>query len=101
VSHPLPPLVHVGIENFARASTCHYHFVYTTVVSLAVSQSPTPFIETMPRVQKPSKPRHDPLHVEIEADSSVRQFGRVTKPGKRRAGRDDEDEVEGVSVSPS
>jgi essential nuclear protein 1 len=51
----------------------------------------------MPRVQKPQKPRHDPLHVEIEQDSSVRQFGRV-KP-KRRDGRheDDEDEVPGVS----
>ena len=51
----------------------------------------------MPRVQKLQKPRHDPLHVEIEQDSSVRQFGRV-KP-KRRDGRheDDEDEVPGVS----
>jgi essential nuclear protein 1 len=51
----------------------------------------------MPRVQKPSKPRHDPLHVEIEADSSVRQFGRVTKPGKRRA-REDEQVEEGVGL---
>lgn len=51
----------------------------------------------MPRVQRPQKPRHDPLHVEIEADSSVRQFGRVTKPGRRREGREQEDEVEGVS----
>jgi essential nuclear protein 1 len=52
----------------------------------------------MPRVQKPQKPRHDPLHVEIEQDSSVRQFGRV-KP-KRRDGRheDDEDETPGVSL---
>lgn len=49
----------------------------------------------MPRVQKPQKPRHDPLHVEIEQDSSVRQFGRVTKT-KRRDGREDEDEAPGV-----
>lgn len=54
----------------------------------------------MPRVQKPTKPRHDPLHVEIEADSSVRQFGRVTKPGKRRT-REEAEEQEGVSFLPA
>jgi len=54
----------------------------------------------MPRVQKPQKPRHDPLHVEIEQDSSVRQFGRITKP-KRRDGRSEDDENEGPGVCSS
>lgn len=53
----------------------------------------------MPRYQKPVKPRHDPLHVELEADSSIQKFGRVSKPGRRRArdGAEGEDEGEGVS----
>jgi len=40
----------------------------------------------MPRVTKPQKPRHDPLHVELAQDDSLKKFGRVTVPGKRRKG---------------
>ncbi|WVQ80698.1 hypothetical protein IAT38_002803 [Cryptococcus sp. DSM 104549] len=46
----------------------------------------------MPRVVKPQKPRHDPLHVSLEADESIRKFGRVSKPSKKRATNDDEDD---------
>lgn len=52
---------------------------------------------TMPRVIKPSKPRHDPLHLELEGDESIRKFGRVTKPGKRKAKKEEADDDEPVS----
>lgn len=51
---------------------------------------------TMPRVIRPSKPRHDPLHLELEGDESIRKFGRVTKPGKRKA-KEEADDDEPVS----
>lgn len=51
----------------------------------------------MPRVAKPSKQRHDPLHVELEADDSLKKFGRVSKPGKRRARQEQEENEEVVS----
>ncbi|WWC62668.1 uncharacterized protein I303_105265 [Kwoniella dejecticola CBS 10117] len=44
----------------------------------------------MPRVGKPSKPRHDPLHVQIDADESLRKFGRPSKPSKKKAQDDDD-----------
>ncbi|WWC88467.1 uncharacterized protein L201_003378 [Kwoniella dendrophila CBS 6074] len=44
----------------------------------------------MPRVVKPSKSRHDPLHVQIDADESLRKFGRPSKPSKKSAMDDDE-----------
>ncbi|GFZ45097.1 Uncharacterized protein JCM24511_02823 [Saitozyma sp. JCM 24511] len=46
----------------------------------------------MPRAAKPSKQRHDPLHVELEEDDALRRFGRVSKPGKRRADKGDLEE---------
>lgn len=52
----------------------------------------------MPRMQRPVKPRHDPLHVELEADSTLKQYGRVSKPGRRKARDEDEqDNTEAVS----
>ncbi|WRT67870.1 uncharacterized protein IL334_004844 [Kwoniella shivajii] len=48
----------------------------------------------MPRVVKPQKARHDPLHVQIDADESLRKFGRPSKPSKGKKGRGDEDEYE-------
>jgi essential nuclear protein 1 len=51
----------------------------------------------MPRAPKVVKPRHDPLHKEIEQDDSLRKFGRVSKPGKRRADEDEDDLADGVS----
>ena len=52
----------------------------------------------MPRMQRPVKPRHDPLHVELEADSTLKQYGRLSKPGRRRVREDDQqDTTEGVS----
>ncbi|KAL0255766.1 hypothetical protein I308_100573 [Cryptococcus tetragattii IND107] len=48
----------------------------------------------MPRVIKPSKPRHDPLHLELEGDEAIRKFGRVAKPGKRKAKKDEADDDE-------
>lgn len=54
-------------------------------------------------MQRPVKPRHDPLHVELEADSTLKQYGRVSRPGRRRAQNDDGDEgaAEGVSSDPN
>lgn len=48
----------------------------------------------MPRAMKPSKTRHDPLHVELEQDESLRRFGRVSNPGRQhgRASKDAADE---------
>ncbi|KIY71764.1 Bystin-domain-containing protein [Cylindrobasidium torrendii FP15055 ss-10] len=53
----------------------------------------------MPRVQKPSKSRHDPLHVQLEGDNEVAKFGRVSQIAKRRksanqdGAAEEEDEV--------
>jgi hypothetical protein len=53
----------------------------------------------MPRINsKPSKPRHDPLHVELQEVNTYQKFGRVSKPGKRQSKRQEEDE-EGGGVS--
>jgi essential nuclear protein 1 len=53
----------------------------------------------MPKVSaRTNKQRHTPLHVELDADNSVRQFGRVTAPGKRKGKQEDQEE-EGVSNS--
>ncbi len=50
----------------------------------------------MPRPQpKQQKQRHDPLHVEIEQDDTLRKFGRA-KNSKKRA-QEEEEEV-GVST---
>ena len=57
-----------------------------------------PLHPTMPRVSKPTKPRHDPLHVDLEQDDSLRRFGRVSRPGRRK-GNDGEDLEDGVSAS--
>ncbi|WWC96175.1 hypothetical protein V866_003042 [Kwoniella sp. B9012] len=44
----------------------------------------------MPRVVKPTKQRHDPLHVQIDADESLRKFGRPSKPSKKKSREDEE-----------
>ncbi|ODO05205.1 essential nuclear protein 1 [Cryptococcus wingfieldii CBS 7118] len=43
----------------------------------------------MPRVAKQTKARHDPLHVELEADESIRKFGRAAKAPKRKPKQDE------------
>ena len=51
----------------------------------------------MPRISsKPSKPRHDPLHVELQEADTYQKFGRVSKPGKRQSRRQDENEEGGA-----
>jgi essential nuclear protein 1 len=51
----------------------------------------------MPRAVKPQKQRHDPLHVDLEQDDDLQRFGRVSKPGKRKARKvEDEDDAEAV-----
>ena len=54
----------------------------------------------MPRAQKPaSKPKHDPLHVQLHEDSVHAKYGGVSQPGKRKksrrekSDRESEDEV--------
>lgn len=59
----------------------------------------------MPRVQKPaSKPKHDPLHVQLHEDTVNAKYGSVSQPGKRKKSRRDksdresEDEVRSMYV---
>ncbi|KAH7888090.1 Bystin-domain-containing protein [Phlebopus sp. FC_14] len=52
----------------------------------------------MPRVQKSTKQRHDPLLVQLNEDEVQAKYGRVTQPGKRKKarksiGEEDNDEV--------
>ena len=54
----------------------------------------------MPRAQKPaSKPKHDPLHIQLHEDTVHEKYGNVSQPGKRkkskrdRTDRESEDEV--------
>jgi hypothetical protein len=49
----------------------------------------------MPRAGKPQKPRHDPLHVEVEQDQSLKQYGRMG--GKRKQKKESQDDDEDVS----
>ncbi|KAF8665693.1 hypothetical protein AX16_000146 [Volvariella volvacea WC 439] len=54
----------------------------------------------MPRASKPSRPRHDPLHVQLHDDEIQSKYGRVAQPGKRkktkRSQTDDEDDRETI-----
>ncbi|TFK29267.1 cell adhesion protein byn-1 [Coprinopsis marcescibilis] len=53
----------------------------------------------MPRVQKPSKPRHGPLHVQLDEDELEGKYGRISQPGKRKKskqGSDNEDNAEAI-----
>jgi len=54
----------------------------------------------MPRAQKPaSRPKHDPLHIQLHEDSVHAKYGDVSQPGKRKkskrdkSDRESEDEV--------
>jgi len=51
----------------------------------------------MPRAGKPTKQRHDPLHVDLEGDEAFRRHGKM-KSGKRRTQVEEEEEA-GVSDS--
>ncbi|WVF68914.1 hypothetical protein IAT40_003688 [Kwoniella sp. CBS 6097] len=46
----------------------------------------------MPRAARPTKPRHDPLHVQLDADESLRKFGRPSKPSKKRNSQEEEED---------
>lgn len=50
----------------------------------------------MPRTSKNAigKPRHDPLHVEIDADEQIKKYGNVTRPGKRKSNKKNDNEEE-------
>jgi essential nuclear protein 1 len=52
----------------------------------------------MPRTSKnaPGKLRHDPLHVEIDADDQVKKYGNVSRPGKRKSTKRSEGNEEEV-----
>lgn len=51
----------------------------------------------MPKATVKTKQRHDPLHVELDADESVRRFGRAASGGKRKKRVEAEEEEESVS----
>lgn len=57
----------------------------------------------MPRVQKSSKPRHDPLHAQLADDEVEARYGRISQPGKRKKSKrteeDDTAEVRFVSLA--
>jgi essential nuclear protein 1 len=49
----------------------------------------------MPRVQKlASKPKHDPLHVQLHEDTVNAKYGSVSQPGKRKKSRRDKSDRE-------
>ncbi|KAI0092557.1 cell adhesion protein byn-1 [Irpex rosettiformis] len=57
----------------------------------------------MPRAAKPTgKTRHDPLHVQLGEDEAEAKYGRISRPGKRRKSRGDDetDETGGVILDP-
>ncbi|KAG9219048.1 hypothetical protein CCMSSC00406_0001458 [Pleurotus cornucopiae] len=56
----------------------------------------------MPRALKSGKPRHDPLHVQLDDDELLAKYGRVSQPGKRKKSRqgknDGEEDANGEVV---
>ncbi|ORX37340.1 Bystin-domain-containing protein [Kockovaella imperatae] len=50
----------------------------------------------MPKALKSSKPRHDPLHVELAQDDTYRKFGRSAVNGKKKAKVVEEEDEEQV-----
>jgi len=49
----------------------------------------------MPRAQKPaSKPKHDPLHIQLHEDSVHARHGDVSQPGKRKKSKRDKSDRE-------
>lgn len=52
----------------------------------------------MPRVQKPSKPRHDPLHAQLAEDEVEARYGRISQPGKRKKSKRSTDDEDGAEV---
>ncbi|KAF9779542.1 cell adhesion protein byn-1 [Thelephora terrestris] len=49
----------------------------------------------MPRAQKSaSKPKHDPLHIQLDEDSLHAKYGNVSQPGKRKKARRDKSDRE-------
>ena len=57
----------------------------------------------MPRTvsKKGAKERHDPLHVDMDADAHLAKYGRVSKPGKRSKANAEENENVEVGQSHS
>jgi essential nuclear protein 1 len=55
----------------------------------------------MPRQAKgtSTKPRHDPLHVEIDADDQLAKYGNVSRPGKRKNAKKSEETQEEVCMT--
>ncbi|KAI6151725.1 Bystin-domain-containing protein [Pisolithus tinctorius] len=52
----------------------------------------------MPRAQKSTKPRHDPLLAQIHEDELIAKYGRVSQPGKRNKSRKSRSDDEGGEV---
>ena len=57
-----------------------------------------PLPSTMPRVQKLSKPRHDPLHAQLADDEVEARYGRISQPGKRKKSKRSADDEDGAEV---
>lgn len=50
----------------------------------------------MPRTTKPTgKTRHDPLYVQLKEDELQEKYGSVSRPGKRKKTRDENDDEGG------
>ncbi|KAJ3566958.1 hypothetical protein NP233_g6664 [Leucocoprinus birnbaumii] len=55
----------------------------------------------MPRAQKPAqKPRHDPLHVQLNEDEVEAKYGRISQPGKRKKTHKADDDGGDVILDP-
>lgn len=92
-------LIRTGLQYHSVAkfqiTYIHLHFISTCIEQAAPQPRSTRRYQKkettpkMPRAPKPQKPRHDPLHVELEADDSLRRFGRVSKSARQKARSDD------------
>ena len=52
-------------------------------------------LQIMPRAQKPaSRPKHDPLHIQLHEDSVHAKYGDVSQPGKRKKSKRDKSDRE-------
>ncbi|TDL29749.1 Bystin-domain-containing protein [Rickenella mellea] len=55
----------------------------------------------MPRASKPTgTARHDPLHVQLGEDELHEKYGKVTRPGKRKKAKNNDDENDEVILDP-
>lgn len=68
-----------------------------STITLIVQTNSVAARDIMPKATKISKNRHDPLHVELEQDETIRKFGRSKSAKRKSEAGDNEDGVNDVS----